>query len=185
MSLSNVSKKALYRAVEYLPASSSLAISRDRQLRDLWGRLITASKSVSWSSGGYGDTWSSRAVSLHVLFYANIWWDKLLYMRLKVAEYNGLYEKSLNGDVIFISNDLDSGKRDGYMSQSPGSSPRPRKSTLNQLSGGKTTSNMGLQTGKETPLSSKTSKVIYTRRKVKENHMNVVTGAVSNTVMFA
>ena len=106
-------------------------------------------------------------------------------MRLKVAKYNGLYEKSLNGDVIFISNDLDSGKRDGYMSQSPGSSPRPRKSTLNQLSGGTTTSNMGLQTGKETPLSSKTSKVIYTRRKVKENHMNVVTGAVSNTVMFA
>ena len=80
-------------------------------------------------------------------------------MRLKVAEYNGLYEKSLNGDVIFISNDLDSGKRDGYMSQSPGSSPRPRKSTLNQLSEGTATSNMGLQTGKETPLSSNMSKV--------------------------
>ena len=68
-------------------------------------------------------------------------------MRLKVADYNGLYEKSLNGDVVFISNDLDSGKRDGYLSQSPGSSPRPQKSTLNQLSEGTVTSNMGLQRG--------------------------------------
>ena len=68
-------------------------------------------------------------------------------MRLKVADYNGLYEKSLNGDVVFISNDLDSDKRDGYLSQSPGSSPRPQKSTLNQLSEGIATSNMGLQRG--------------------------------------
>lgn len=68
-------------------------------------------------------------------------------MRLQAADYNGLYKKSLNGDVILISNDLDSGKRDGYLSHSPGSNLRPQKSTLNQLNEGAATSDMGLRRG--------------------------------------
>ena len=78
----------------------------------------------------------------------NVARDKLLYMRLKANNYNGLYEKSLNGDVVFISNDLDSGDRDEYLSPSPASSPRPHKSSLNRLSEGRTSSNMGLRRGK-------------------------------------
>ncbi len=82
-------------------------------------------------------------------------------MRLKVSECNELKEKSLHGDVVFISNDLDSGYRDGYWSKSPGNSPRPEKSTLNQLNEGQATSQMGLQRGKFTNICSLISPSMY------------------------
>ncbi len=54
-------------------------------------------------------------------------------MRPKDIEYDGLKHKSLCGDVVFISNDLDSGDGDRFRGLGRSPQPRHNKSALNQI----------------------------------------------------
>ncbi len=68
-------------------------------------------------------------------------------MRPKDIEYDGLKRKSLCGDVVFISNDLDSGEGDRFRGLGRSPQPKQDKSALNQINEEKRQIAMELENG--------------------------------------